>query len=288
MQWVSGITVGKSSCKSVLVALCNFHHDKNNACDPSVATLSKFTELNRKTIISALQALEEEGLISSEKRYGTSSTYRLNFEATSTKNGTTSTPDTSTNFGTGKRSVENISELQTSTKNGTPPVPILGPVPKTVPVPKTEPDQYQKRTEPVPILGHKQENRVKQENQSPLVFPPEADRHGLNDDQPPKPSKRAARLPSDFAITPELRAWAIAKNFADIDLTAETEQFIDHHTARGTTMLDWPAAWRNWIRNAKKFGGAHAKRNPDHNPDRSAVGRARAAYDAWEREQRGH
>lgn len=36
-------------------------------------------------------------------------------------------------------------------------------------------------------------------------------------------------------------------------ITAETESFLDHHTAKGTLFSDWSAAWRTWIRNAVKF-----------------------------------
>jgi len=38
-----------------------------------------------------------------------------------------------------------------------------------------------------------------------------------------------------------------------IDAAHEAEQFRDHHAARGTTFRDWDAAFRTWLRNARKF-----------------------------------
>jgi hypothetical protein len=32
---------------------------------------------------------------------------------------------------------------------------------------------------------------------------------------------------------------------------AETAQFIDWHTSKGSTMSDWTAAWRTWMRRAQ-------------------------------------
>lgn len=90
------------------------------------------------------------------------------------------------------------------------------------------------------------------------------------------PPKRKARLPDDFALTEamhdELLRHAPAANPA-----VEFAQFCDHHRAHGTTMLDWPAAWRTWCRNAVKFnrGTTHGPRSGGGAP--SAVERVRAA-----------
>lgn len=63
---------------------------------------------------------------------------------------------------------------------------------------------------------------------------------------------RARQLPDDFIVGDDLLAWAKA-NHPSIDTTSETKQFGDYHRARGSTMKDWAAAWRTWIRNAEKF-----------------------------------
>lgn len=63
---------------------------------------------------------------------------------------------------------------------------------------------------------------------------------------------RGARIPDDFAVTPEMVTWARA-NVPHVDGRRETERFIDHwHQASGRTASkrDWIAAWRNWMREA--------------------------------------
>jgi hypothetical protein len=45
-----------------------------------------------------------------------------------------------------------------------------------------------------------------------------------------------------------------------IDLQAEHRKFVDYwigKSGRDGTKLDWPATWRNWIRNAKPANGHH-------------------------------
>jgi hypothetical protein len=62
---------------------------------------------------------------------------------------------------------------------------------------------------------------------------------------------RKAKLPLDFA--PNETGLAKARE-AGINIERELEKFRDHHTAKGTTMLDWQAAWRTWVGNAVQFG----------------------------------
>jgi hypothetical protein len=68
-----------------LVALSNFANDEG-CCYPSIETLEKMTSMNRKTIISALDALETEGWIefTGECKGPTArvKVYRLRFERT--------------------------------------------------------------------------------------------------------------------------------------------------------------------------------------------------------------
>lgn len=73
----------------------------------------------------------------------------------------------------------------------------------------------------------------------------------------PEPSPQAApqrrtRVSADFHPDPALQSWA-AEHFPGVDLSLETRQFIDHHQAKGSLMLDWRAAWRTWITNAAKW-----------------------------------
>lgn len=67
-------------------------------------------------------------------------------------------------------------------------------------------------------------------------------------DQPP--AGRARQMPDEFR--PSDKHLALAEELG-VDLRAEWPQFVDHHRSRGSTMKDWDAALRTWIRNARKF-----------------------------------
>ncbi len=57
------------------------------------------------------------------------------------------------------------------------------------------------------------------------------------------------RCPDGFEVTAELREWA-GREVPGVDLRSETAAMRDHTFARALT--DWPATWRNWMRNAQK------------------------------------
>lgn len=63
-----------------------------------------------------------------------------------------------------------------------------------------------------------------------------------------KAHKRATRRPDDFRPSP---AHIDLANERGIDLRAEWLKFCDWCDANGKTYKDWPAALRNWIRNAR-------------------------------------
>lgn len=62
-----------------------------------------------------------------------------------------------------------------------------------------------------------------------------------------KRQRPARKCPSDFEVTPELRDWA-ARECAGVDVDRETAKLRDH-TFRNARS-DWPAVWRNWMREA--------------------------------------
>lgn len=69
---------------------------------------------------------------------------------------------------------------------------------------------------------------------------------------------RGARIPSDFKVTPAMVAWAREK-CPEVDGRTETERFVDHWTASAlptAVKRDWVAAWRTWMRKARKDYGA--------------------------------
>lgn len=101
-------------------------------------------------------------------------------------------------------------------------------------------------------------------------LPPPEDRRGKR-----ASAERRQRLPEDFELTEARRAALLAQSPL-ADAVAEFDHFRDHHRAKGSTMLDWDAAWRTWCQNVRKFTRS------SHGADRSggaqsAVDRVRAA-----------
>lgn len=87
--------------------------------------------------------------------------------------------------------------------------------------------------------------------------------------------KRGTRIPDDFAVTPEMVAWAREKT-PTVDGARETEKFINFWQAKSgkdATKLDWVATWRNWMltaaerapRHLRPVQGSGLKRDPHGN-----------------------
>lgn len=73
----------------------------------------------------------------------------------------------------------------------------------------------------------------------------------VNQEAAPKPAKaRKTALPSDLQPCDTAVAYAAQHG---LSLADELAAFADHHAAAGTTMADWQAGLRNWLRNAVKF-----------------------------------
>lgn len=71
--------------------------------------------------------------------------------------------------------------------------------------------------------------------------------------KPVKERKRASRLPQDFYPSDAGLAYAEARR---IDIASELSLFMNSHSAKGSTMIDWQAAWRTWCDKAVMFGRA--------------------------------
>lgn len=71
-------------------------------------------------------------------------------------------------------------------------------------------------------------------------------------------AKRKTTIPETAQPTDRDRDAADRAGLAPEEYRDEWRAFRDHHLARGSTMLDWPAAWRTWLRNRKRFSGARA------------------------------
>lgn len=74
----------------------------------------------------------------------------------------------------------------------------------------------------------------------------------LGADAPTTKTKRGTRLPDDFAVSDEMRAWA-RENTPDVN-ESEHAKFCDYWRAQPGAKgvkLDWVATWRNWMRRAQ-------------------------------------
>lgn len=71
-----------------------------------------------------------------------------------------------------------------------------------------------------------------------------------------KPRSKNVQLPDDF--TPNETHTSLASQ-NDLDLQDELLKFQDYHRAKGSTMRDWSAALRTWLRNAVKFKQGNGK-----------------------------
>lgn len=67
-----------------------------------------------------------------------------------------------------------------------------------------------------------------------------------------KPERKAgSRLPDDWRLSPENRAYAVGEGFSDWEADRVALRFADYWRARpgqGGVKLDWSATWRNWVR----------------------------------------
>ncbi|MBN2118553.1 MAG: hypothetical protein JW730_18410 [Anaerolineales bacterium] len=64
--------------------------------------------------------------------------------------------------------------------------------------------------------------------------------------------------PDSFDITEGLKEWA-SKAVPGLNVEAETENFLDHHRAKGSSFCNWDAAWKLWMRRERKY---HPQNNP--------------------------
>lgn len=82
-----------------------------------------------------------------------------------------------------------------------------------------------------------------------------------NGAQPKAPKKRATQLPKGWTPNDGHRSRASQIGVGDLDHQAD--QFRNHHEAKGSTMMDWDAAFRTWLGNIRKFAPGHLVVVPD-------------------------
>lgn len=63
---------------------------------------------------------------------------------------------------------------------------------------------------------------------------------------------RSTTFPESFAITESMFTWASEKGIT-FNLETQTEKFKNHHLSKNSKFVDWTAAWRKWMLNAKEW-----------------------------------
>jgi hypothetical protein len=129
--------------------------------------------------------------------------------------------------------------------------------------------QYESDTSTERTRAWRERNKgTSQERSRDVTVTDESRTEQSRTEQRKKPLKRgaASRIPED--LKPDL---PYALNLLpDIDAEEEAKRFCDYWKAKtgaGATKADWPATWRNWIRNCAD-SGRYAKRKPAVNVDR--------------------
>lgn len=79
----------------------------------------------------------------------------------------------------------------------------------------------------------------------------------------PKDQQRGSRLPDDFSLNSDMREWA-ARNASHVNLETALDEFLDYWRGipgqRGKK-LDWPATWRNRMRELEARSMRNGKDN---------------------------
>lgn len=90
-----------------------------------------------------------------------------------------------------------------------------------------------------------------------------------------KPKQRPTRLPPDWTLPPDLRRWAIeAEGVPPAEVDRAAAKFRDYWTGKSgkdATKVDWPATWRNWIRNDRDRSRGRTQSGQRNDMDTSLV-----------------
>ena len=79
-------------------------------------------------------------------------------------------------------------------------------------------------------------------------------------------------MPADWTLPQELAEWALAER-PGFPVVLEAAKFRDHwHAQSGQkgVKADWPATWRNWVRNARLPAGNAPRHSGFENRDYQA------------------
>lgn len=100
----------------------------------------------------------------------------------------------------------------------------------------------------------------------------------IREEEPSGPSlaakRRRQQIPLDFLPSPDGVQFATSRG---VNVAEELQKFTDYHSAKGSVMLDWQAAWRTWANNAKTF----ARGSPQANKQVAVEQRNKSVLSDW-------
>lgn len=222
------------SAKAVLISLADNANDQG-ACWPSIETISERTCISRRSVIDAIAWLEMAGALVANRDNGRHSNYVITpakFRA--------DTPRESPRTAQRKRAQEaEPVQMPHQCGNDT----------------GANAAQTGANAAPAPVtMPHK-----------PVRQPHTNRKNRHLNRQEPSVEPRAARLADDW-LTDELMAWArkAQPTWPEDHCRLVAEKFADYWRAQPGAKgrkLDWPATWRNWVRNEKPLTGVQAKQS---------------------------
>ena len=236
----SKCTLGSSSTKAVLRCLCDHADNDGTHCHPSIDSIAKETECNRKTVFKAISFLVSHCWIRLLKTTrGTRNNYEINIQKIESEheqfkllNGRakpnaqneSSFLQRSSNFYTGYKSGTSIINgtrlidgspkdnttycFETDSKNG------------LTAVPNSAPNSVKEET----LLREKREH---------------------SRDSIPCPFEPDSKIPNEFK--------KFAEDKAVPDPQDEFEKFVDWYRSRNKHLADWTMGWRNWVRRSVEY-----------------------------------
>lgn len=213
--WAFSVKIKPSSLKFLLVALANNAMAETGLAWPSIDYLANATGMDRKTVVNNLANLRDQGLITD----------------------------------TGKR-VGATKQIPVYRLN----MPGIGPVPS----PSAEPSKEAQKgnsTEggTVPVLAGNSTEIPLEQSQKRDTEPLRTVKEPSGDSSRAQAPKQARRTRLALDTIPDEWVAYCRERHPQHSPQREFEAFADHHRAKGTTMLDWTAAWRTWLRNADRF-----------------------------------
>lgn len=250
-----------SGPRLVLLALCDNAND-SGSCYPSVQALADKCGLSVRSVRSHVADMEKLGLLERNERTGRSTYYQISLKALrAAVYKCLAGREHISEFDRGilRACAPDDADLQqvtpanfaappddTPANFAAPPGKFCRPPRQILP---GTPANSAAITVKEPLLNHQVNGGERA--QAPAAAHPGVDGDGADQPAAPKPAKsRKTALPDDLQPCATAQAFAAANG---LNLAEEMAAFADHHAAAGTTMADWQAGLRNWLRNSVKF-----------------------------------